>query len=107
MIDKARLVERWKYLVLPKAGPDGEGHARPRCPASNPLPVARCDADEAAGLAVAGPAPSASGFPNSRHRAVRPPAVPSRTCRPPPERDDRTTAAVTSQASPSPANVLG
>lgn len=40
---KARLEERWKYLVLPKAGPDAEGHVRLRCPASNPAPVARCD----------------------------------------------------------------
>ena len=38
-----RLEERWKYLVLPKAGPDAEGHVRLRCPASNPAPVARCD----------------------------------------------------------------
>jgi hypothetical protein len=40
---QARLVERWKYLVLSKAGPDSEGHVRLRCPASNPAPVARCD----------------------------------------------------------------
>ena len=40
---KARLEERWKYLILPKEGPDTEGHARLRCPASNPAPVARCD----------------------------------------------------------------
>jgi len=40
---KARLEERWKYLVVSKAGPDAEGHVRLRCPASNPAPVARCD----------------------------------------------------------------
>ena len=40
---KARLEERWKYLVLPKAGPDAEGHVRLRCPASNPAPAARCE----------------------------------------------------------------
>jgi hypothetical protein len=40
---QARLEERWKYLVLPKEGPDAEGHVRLRCPASNPAPVARCD----------------------------------------------------------------
>ena len=40
---KARLEERWKYLILPKVGPDAEGHVRLRCPASNPAPVARCD----------------------------------------------------------------
>jgi len=40
---RARLEERWKFLVLPKAGPDAEGHVRLRCPASNPAPVARCD----------------------------------------------------------------
>src|SRR5665213_2378713 len=40
---KARLDERWKFLVLPKSGPDAEGHIRLRCPASNPAPVARCD----------------------------------------------------------------
>jgi len=40
---KARLEERWKYLVLPKSGPDAEGHVRLRCPASSPAPVARCD----------------------------------------------------------------
>ena len=28
---------------MSKAGPDGEGHVRLRCPASNPAPVARCD----------------------------------------------------------------
>ncbi len=40
---RARLEERWKYLILPKAGPDAEGHVRLRCPAANPAPVARCD----------------------------------------------------------------
>jgi hypothetical protein len=40
---QARLVERWKYLVLPKEGPDATGHSRARCPASNPGPVARCE----------------------------------------------------------------
>jgi hypothetical protein len=40
---KARLAERWKYLVLSKEGPDPEGHVRLRCPASDPSPVARCD----------------------------------------------------------------
>jgi len=40
---RARLAERWKYLVLSKAGPDAEGHVRLRCPAANPAPVARCD----------------------------------------------------------------
>jgi hypothetical protein len=41
--NRARLAERWKYLVLSKAGPDAEGHVRLRCPAANPAPVARCD----------------------------------------------------------------
>ena len=37
------MVERWKYAILPKAGPDPGGHVRLRCPASNPSPVARCE----------------------------------------------------------------
>lgn len=40
---RARLEERWKYAIVPKAGPDGGGHVRLRCPASNPAPVARCE----------------------------------------------------------------
>jgi hypothetical protein len=40
---RARLEERWKYLVASKARPDPEGHGRLRCPASNPAPVAHCD----------------------------------------------------------------
>ena len=40
---RARMEERWKFLVVSKAGPDSEGHVRLRCPASNPAPVARCD----------------------------------------------------------------
>ena len=40
---KARLKERWRYQVRPKAKADDEGHVRLRCPASNPQPVARCD----------------------------------------------------------------
>jgi hypothetical protein len=40
---RARLEERWRYRVLSKAKPDGEGHARVRCPASKPAPVARCE----------------------------------------------------------------
>jgi len=38
----ARLAERWRYQVLPKAGADDESHVRVRCPASEPSPVARC-----------------------------------------------------------------
>src|SRR5271166_236531 len=37
------MVERWKYAILPKAGPDPGGHVRARCPASKPSPVARCE----------------------------------------------------------------
>lgn len=40
---RARLEERWRYRILPKASPDAEGHVRLRCPAANPSPVARCD----------------------------------------------------------------
>jgi hypothetical protein len=40
---RARLEERWKYAIVPKAGPDAGGHVRLRCPASNPTPVARCE----------------------------------------------------------------
>ena len=38
---RARLEERWHYRILSKAGADGGGHSRERCPASNPSPVAR------------------------------------------------------------------
>ncbi|HUY22849.1 MAG TPA: hypothetical protein VMV22_10995, partial [Acidimicrobiales bacterium] len=40
---RARLKERWGYLILPKARPDADGHVRVRCPAANPCPVLRCD----------------------------------------------------------------
>ena len=33
---QARLEERWKYLVLPKEGPDAEGHVRRRVPGVQP-----------------------------------------------------------------------
>jgi hypothetical protein len=39
---RARLVERWRYRILPKADAGG-GHRKVRCPASNPSPMARCD----------------------------------------------------------------
>jgi hypothetical protein len=38
----ARLEERRNYLIATKARPDGEGHVRMRCPASNPAPTVRC-----------------------------------------------------------------
>ena len=40
---RARLAERWGYLIIPKAGVDEGGHIRLRCPASNPNPVAQCE----------------------------------------------------------------
>lgn len=40
---RARLTERWKYRMLPKASADDEGHVRLRCPASQPNPTARCE----------------------------------------------------------------
>lgn len=39
---RTRLEERWRFRILSKTGPDGEGHTRMRCPAANPNPVARC-----------------------------------------------------------------
>jgi hypothetical protein len=53
--NRARLEERWRYLILPKAGPDAEGHVRLRCPAADPVPVARC------GLKPASVRPSTQG----------------------------------------------
>jgi hypothetical protein len=38
-----RLAERWRHLIITKAGADEGGHVRLRCPASNPNPVARCE----------------------------------------------------------------
>ncbi len=40
---RARLEERWRYLILTKEGPDAEGHTRMRCPAASSHPVARCE----------------------------------------------------------------
>jgi hypothetical protein len=40
---RARLAERSKHAILPKEGPDDQGHLRMRCPASNPNPVVRCE----------------------------------------------------------------
>jgi hypothetical protein len=39
---RARLAERSTYRILSRARSDAEGHARVRCPASNPAPVMRC-----------------------------------------------------------------
>jgi hypothetical protein len=35
--------DRWRYVILPRARADGEGHVRVRCPAANPSPLMRCD----------------------------------------------------------------
>lgn len=40
---RARIEERRRHQIRPKAGPDKEGHVRMRCPAANPGPVVRCE----------------------------------------------------------------
>jgi hypothetical protein len=40
---RARLAERWKYLISRKERPDDQGHVRVRYPASSPNPTVRCE----------------------------------------------------------------
>jgi hypothetical protein len=40
---RARINERRAHQILSRSLPDGGGHLRVRCPASNPHPMVRCE----------------------------------------------------------------